>query len=95
MVILLFGSIIQIIIVFAFLSFTINYFFMQRIKHIDGIKNIIFWLQLTLIGVLSFYLIYTHTFTSIFWSIALYFIPVYILTTGFTISLIGYISKDK
>lgn len=50
---------------------------------------------MTLIGMLVFYITYTYKFTSIFWSTAMYFLLVYIITTGFTISLIGSLSKDE
>ncbi len=91
----LFVTIIQMFITFIILSSIINYFILQKIKKINGLKNIIFGVEITLIGMLVFYLTHTYRFASIFWSIAMYFVPVYIITTGFTISLIGYMSKDK
>ena len=91
----LFGTLIQIVITFIILSSIINYFILQKIKKFNGLKNIVFGVEITLIGMLVFYLTHTYRFTSIFWSIAMYFVPVYIITTGFTISLIGYISKNK
>ena len=91
----LFGTLIQTVITFIILSSIINYFILQKIKEFTGLKSIIFGIEITLIGMLVFYLTYTYTFTSIFWSIAMYFVPVYIITTGFTVSLIGYISKAK
>lgn len=92
-IILLFGTTIQTVITFIILSSIINYFILQKIKKVNRLKNIIFGLEITLIGMLVFYLTHTYSFTSIFWSIAMYFIPVYIITTGFTLSLIGYIDK--
>ena len=92
-IILLFGTTIQTVITFIILSSIINYFILQKIKKVNGLKNIIFGLEITLIGMLVFYLTHTYSFTSIFWSIAMYFIPVYIITTGFTLGLIGYIDK--
>lgn len=92
-IILLFGTTIQTVMTFIILSSIINYFILQKIKKVNGLKNIIFGLEITLIGMLVFYLTYTYSFTSIFWSIAMYFIPVYIITTGFTLGLIGYIDK--
>ena len=93
--ILLFGTTIQTVITFIILSSIINYFVLQKIKKINGLKSIIFGLEITLIGMLVFYLTHTYRFASIFWSIAMYFVPVYIITTGFTVSLIGYIYKDE
>lgn len=66
---LLFGTPIQMIVTFIVLSSIINYFILQKIKKFNGLKNIIFYLEITIIGMLAFYLTYTYTFTSIFWSI--------------------------
>ena len=99
---LLFGSPIQMVITFIILSSIINYFILkcnslilENIKKVNGLKNILFGIEVTLIGILIFYLAFKYTFTSMLWSIVVFFIPVYIITTGFTLSLIGYISKDK
>lgn len=80
-------------IIFIIISCAINFCFIKRIKKISGLKNLIFGLQITLIGMVIFYMIFNYTFYSIFWSIVMYFIPIYFLTTGFTISLIGYLEK--
>ncbi len=66
---LLFGTPIQMIVTFIVLSSIINYFILQKIKKFNGLKNIIFYLEITIKGMLAFYLTYTYTFTSIFWSI--------------------------
>lgn len=91
--VLLFGTTIQMCITFIILSCIINISFIQKIKKISEIKNIIFGLHLTLIGILTFYLTYTYMFTSMFWSIAMYFLPIYIITTGFMMSLVGYFTN--
>lgn len=91
----IFGSFTFSTLIFIAISCGINFCFIKRIKKISGLKNLIFGLQITLIGMVVFYIIFNYTFYSIFWSIAMYFIPIYLLTTGFTLSLIGYLGKTN
>lgn len=89
---IIFGSFTFSTLIFIAISCVINFCFIKRIKKISGLKNLIFGLQITLIGMVVFYIIFNYTFYNIFWSIAMYFVPICILTTGFTLSLIIYYS---
>ncbi|WP_294363253.1 hypothetical protein [uncultured Clostridium sp.] len=90
----IFSSLIIRIIIFAFISFVINLSVLKKIKNINAMKNLIFGLQITLIGISSLYIIWNYTFYSIFWSKIMWFIPIYLLTTGFTFGLTGYLDKN-
>lgn len=90
----IFSSLIIRIIIFAFISFVINLSVLKKIKNINAMKNLIFGLQITLIGISSLYIIGNYTFYSIFWSKIMWFIPIYLLTTGFTFGLTGYLDKN-
>ena len=92
---IIFGSFTFSTLIFIAISYGINLCFIKRIKKINGLKNLIFGLQITLIGMVVFYLIFNYTVYSVFGSIVRYFIPIYILTTGFTFSLIGYLDKTN
>lgn len=76
--------------ILVLISYVINLSFIHKIRKKDGYKNLIFGLQITLIGVVAFYVKYNYTYLSLFWSVVINFIPIYILTTGFMFSLIGY-----
>ena len=91
----IFSSLIVKIIIFASISFVINLSFLKKVKNINAMKNLIFGLQITLIGISSLYVVWNCTFYSIFWSDAIWFIPTYLITTGFTFGIIGYLDKSN
>lgn len=93
--IIFFGTQIQTTITFIILSFLINIKLIPAIRKNDGLKNILLGLHLTLIGMLLYYEVSNYVFTTVFWSIAMYFLPIYIITLGFSISLNGYKSDNK
>ena len=92
---IIFSSLIVKIIIFASISFVINLSFLNKVKNVNSMKNLMFGLQITLIGISSLYLAWNYTFYSIFWSNAIWFIPVYLITTGFTFGIIGYLDKSN
>jgi len=94
-VLFIFSFLIIKITIFALISFLINLSFLNRIKKTSSMKNLIFGLQITLIGITSLYIVWNYTFHSIFWGIAMWFIPIYLITTGFTFGLIGYLDKSN
>ena len=91
----IFSSLIVRTIIFVLISFAINLSFLKKIKNINAIKNLIFGLQITLIGIGSLYIFWNYTFYSIFWSVIMWFIPIYLITTGFTFGLTGYLDKSN
>lgn len=93
--VVIFSSLIIRTIIFVFISFVINLSVLKKIKNTNAMKNLIFGLQITLIGISSLYIIWNYTFYSLFWSQVMWFIPIYLITTGFTFGLIGYLDKNN
>lgn len=94
--VVIFSSLIIRTIIFVFISFVINLSVLKKIKNTNAIKNLIFGVQITLIGISSLYIIWDYKFySSIFWSQVMWFIPIYLITTGFTFGLTGYLDKNN
>ena len=73
------------------IAIIINFALRGSIKNKDSIHCIMFGLEVTIIGILLYYTVYTSIFASEFANILPYFIAIYFITTGFMISLAGFI----
>lgn len=94
--IIVFSAYLIVFIIFIALSILINKLvFIKKIKMKNYIKNFIFGILIFLLGIFLLYLSYNKEFRSNGLNLIKYFIPVYIITTGFTIVLMGYLDNNN
>lgn len=83
------------IFILILISCFINIILLKKFKIYNYMQNLLFGLELTLIGVILYYINTGYLHYSFFFNTIINFITTYLLTTGFTLTLIGYLSKSN
>lgn len=74
-------------------SIFITLFLMPHIKRKEPIVNVLFGLQITLIGMFVFYIVYNTTSYTLYANVLPYFIATYLITTGLVFSAFEYFKR--
>ena len=78
---------------FIIISILLDLFLLKHIKRKDPVANVLFGLQITLMGMFVYFIVYNTTFYTPYGSLFPYFIAIYLITTGVMFSFLEFIKQ--